>query len=44
MNYKLNTIAEYYGFDFNHHRAFEDAATTAKIFVELVKKRGKFPL
>ena len=43
-NYKLNTIAEYYGFDFNHHRAFEDAATTAKIFVELIKKRGSLPL
>lgn len=43
-NYKLNTIAEYYGIDFNHHRAFEDAATTAKIFVQLIKKRGKFPL
>ena len=43
-NYKLNTIAEYYGFDFNHHRAFEDAATTAKIFVELIKKLGSFPL
>ena len=43
-NYKLNTVAEYYGFDFNHHRAFEDAATTAKIFVELIKKRGSLPL
>jgi DNA polymerase III epsilon subunit family exonuclease len=43
-NYKLNTVAEYYGIDFNHHRAFEDAATTAKIFVQLIKKRGKFPL
>lgn len=43
-NYKLNTIADYYGFDFNHHRAFEDAATTAKIFVELIKKRGSLPL
>ena len=43
-NYKLNTIAEYYGLDFNHHRAFEDAATTAKIFVELIKKRGSMPI
>ena len=43
-NYKLNTIAEYYGFDFNHHRAFEDAATTAKIFIELIKRRGSMPL
>ena len=44
VNYKLNTIADYYGFDFNHHRAFEDAATTAKVFVELIKKRGGLPL
>ena len=43
-NYKLNTIADYNGFDFNHHRAFEDAATTAKNFVELIKKRGSLPL
>lgn len=42
-NYKLNTIAEHYGFSFNHHRAFEDAATTAKIFAELIKKRGSLP-
>ncbi len=39
-NYKLNTIAGYYGFDFNHHRAFEDAGVTAKIFIELIKKKG----
>ncbi len=40
-NYKLNTVADYYGFSFNHHRAFEDAAVTAKCFIELVKKKGK---
>ncbi|MBQ8374341.1 MAG: hypothetical protein IJX98_02060 [Clostridia bacterium] len=43
-NYKLNTVAEYFGFEFNHHRAFEDAATTAKIFIELIRRRGKLPL
>ena len=43
-NYKLNTIAAHYGFDFNHHRAYEDAAVTAKIFIELVKTRGSLPL
>lgn len=42
-NYKLNTIADYYGFTFNHHRAFDDACVTAKIFIELVKKRGELP-
>lgn len=40
-NYKLNTIADHYGFTFNHHRAFDDALTTAKIFIELVKAKGK---
>lgn len=39
-NYKLNTVADYYGFEFNHHRAFEDAAVTAKVFIELVKAKG----
>ena len=40
-NYKLNTVADYYGFSFNHHRAFEDACVTAKVFTELVKAKGK---
>ncbi len=40
-NYKLNTVADYYGFTFNHHRAFDDACVTAKVFMELVKKKGK---
>ncbi len=39
-NYKLNTVADYYGFTFNHHRAFDDACTTAKVFIELVKAKG----
>ena len=43
-NYKLNSLADYYGFTFNHHRAFDDACVTAKIFIELIKKRGKLPL
>ncbi len=43
-NYKLNSVADYYGFTFNHHRAFDDACVTAKIFIELMKKRGKLPL
>lgn len=43
-NYKLNSVADYYGFTFNHHRAFDDACVTAKIFIELIKKRGKLPL
>ncbi len=39
-NYKLNSIADYYGFTFNHHRAFDDACVTAKCFMELVKAKG----
>ena len=43
-NYKLNSVADYYGFTFNHHRAFDDACVTAKVFIELVKAKGKLPL
>ena len=42
-NYRLNTIADHYGFTFNHHRAFDDAFVTAKIFIELVRERGDLP-
>ena len=43
-NYKLNSVADYYGFTFNHHRAFDDACVTAKVFIELVKARGGLPV
>ena len=36
-NYKLNTIADHFGFKFNHHRAYDDAFVTAKIFIELAR-------
>ena len=42
-NYKLNTIADHYGIQFNHHRAFDDAFTTAKIFIELIKAKKCLP-
>lgn len=42
-NYKLNTVADHFSFTFQHHRAFDDALVTAKIFIELIKKRGKLP-
>lgn len=42
-NYKLNTLADFYHITFNHHRAFDDALATAKIFIELVKRRGSLP-
>ena len=37
---KLNNVADFFGFTFNHHRAFDDAFVTAKIFLELVKMNG----
>ena len=42
--YDLKTVANYYGFEFTHHRAFADASVTAKIFMEFIKKRGKLPV
>lgn len=37
--YRLNNIADHFGFTFNHHRAYDDAFVTAKIFLELVKMK-----
>lgn len=37
-NYKLNTIADHYGVTFNHHRAFDDALATAKIFLAMIRE------
>ena len=42
-NYKLNTLADHYGFTFNHHRAYDDAFVTAKIFIELIKEKKCLP-
>ena len=42
-NYKLNTVADYFGITFNHHRAIDDALTTAKIFIELIKLKKSLP-
>ncbi|PWM52038.1 MAG: hypothetical protein DBX39_00905 [Bacillota bacterium] len=42
-NYKLNTLADHYGISFNHHRAWDDALTTAKIFIELIKAKKCLP-
>jgi len=36
-NHKLNTVADFYSIDFNHHRASDDAHATAKIFINLLK-------
>ncbi len=42
-NHKLNTIADHFGFTFRHHRAYDDAFVTAKIFIELVRQAGGLP-
>lgn len=42
-NYKLSTVAAHYGFEFNHHRAADDAVVTAKIFIELVTTQKHLP-
>ena len=42
-NYKLNTLAEYYKIDFNHHRGDEDALCTAQIFINLMKIQKFLP-
>lgn len=42
-NYKLNTVADHFGIKFNHHRAIDDALTTAKIFIELIKLKKTLP-
>ena len=42
-NYKLNSVADHFGFTFNHHRAFDDACVTAKVFIEFIKQRKMLP-
>lgn len=37
--YKLDTLAEFFGVgDFNHHRAYDDAETLARVFYSMVKR------
>ena len=42
-NYKLNTVCDFFGIKFRHHRAMSDAAATAELFVELIRKKGSMP-
>ena len=38
---RLNDVADYFGFTFHHHRAFDDAFVTAKVFLELARLAQK---
>ncbi len=42
-NHKLGTIAEYFGIEFNPHRAYDDAHATAKVFIKLIEQKGSLP-
>lgn len=42
-NYKLNTLCEKFGIQFNHHRAYSDAYATSQLFIEIIRKRGDLP-
>ena len=37
----LQTVADYFGISFNHHRALSDVYATAEIFIELMKMKNK---
>lgn len=42
-HHKLNNICEYFGIEFVHHRAYNDAYATAQAFIEMIKLNGKLP-
>ena len=37
-NFKLSTLAKYFGIEFAHHRALNDAEATAKILIKLANQ------
>lgn len=42
QRHKLDNLAEYFGLgDFNHHRAYDDAAMLAQIFFKMTEKLGE---
>lgn len=42
-NYKLNTLAEFFGITFHHHRALSDAFATAEMFIKLIELKKCLP-
>jgi nanoRNase/pAp phosphatase (c-di-AMP/oligoRNAs hydrolase) len=42
-NYKLKTVAEKFGIEFNAHRAVDDSYATAQMFLQLIKKVNRLP-
>lgn len=42
-NHKLNTVCDYFGIEFLHHRALSDAHATAKLFVKLAEVKKSLP-
>ena len=42
-NHKLNTVCDYYGIEFLHHRALSDAHATAKMLIKLAETQKSLP-
>lgn len=42
-NHKLNTVCDYFGIEFLHHRALSDAHATAKMFIKLAEVKKSLP-
>ncbi len=40
-NYKLSTLAKYFGIEFTHHRAINDAEATARVLIKLDKLKAR---
>ena len=41
VNYRLNTLVDYFGFRFKHHDALEDAVAAARVMLAMKKLEGQ---